>query len=313
MFMRISARMSIDLERILGNERLLRAVTSLSRAEFDRLLSAFEALWEKKRRRRNYAGERRQRAAGAGNPGRLPSVAHKLLFILFYFKCYPLQEVLALLFGFSQPQACEWVGLLTPLLNLALGEEKQLPARRPADLEGVLRECPGLRELLIDGTERPVRRPRDKGRRKQDYSGKEEAPHQEERARGGTKEKARALSLAHPAWPGTRQEGDRGGRSEVPQRRLSSQGLWLPGRLSPREHFAFSPGRSRAGENSPQNWRLINRAISSLRVGIEHVIASVKRCRILLDPLRNLRRGFADAVMLGACALHNLRTEMRAA
>jgi len=48
-------------------------------------------------------------------------------------------------------------------------------------------------------------------------------------------------------------------------------------------------------------------------VGIEHVIASVKRCRILLDPLRNLRRGFADAVMLGACALHNLRTEMRAA
>src|SRR5215210_7662165 len=47
MFMRLSARMSLDLERILGNERLLRAVTSLSRAEFDRLLSAFEALWEK--------------------------------------------------------------------------------------------------------------------------------------------------------------------------------------------------------------------------------------------------------------------------
>jgi len=190
--------MSLDLERILGNERLLRAVTSLSRAEFDRLLSAFEALWEKKRRRRNYAGERRQRAAGAGNPGRLPSVAHKLLFILFYFKCYPLQEVLALLFGFSQPQACEWVGLLTPLLNLALGEEKQLPARRPADLEGVLRECPELRELLIDGTERPVRRPRDKGRRKQDYSGKKKRHTKKNVLVAGLKKKRVLYSLAHP-------------------------------------------------------------------------------------------------------------------
>src|SRR5215210_3567492 len=193
MFMRISARMSIDLERILGNERLLRAVTSLSRAEFDRLLSAFEALWEKKRRRRNYAGERRQRAAGAGNTGRLPSVAHKLLFILFYFKCYPLQEVLALLFGFSQPQACEWVGLLTPLLNLALGEEKQLPARRPADLEGVLRECPELARASHRRHGAARASPQGQGPPQTGLQRKEEAPHQEERARGGTKEKARAL------------------------------------------------------------------------------------------------------------------------
>src|SRR5215210_7304978 len=196
MFMRISARMSIDLERILGNERLLRAVTSLSRAEFDRLLSAFEALWEKKRRRRNYAGERRQRAAGAGNTGRLPSVAHKLLFILFYFKCYPLQEVLALLFGFSQPQACEWVGLLTPLLNLALGHEKQLPARRPADLEGVLRECPKLRELLIDGTERPIRRPRDKGAQKRALSSGKKKRHTRKNVLVAGLKKKRVLHLS---------------------------------------------------------------------------------------------------------------------
>lgn len=62
-----------------------------------------------------------------------------------------------------------------------------------------------------------------------------------------------------------------------------------------------------------ETWRAINRQISSLRAGVEHVIASVKRCRIVLEPLRNWRRGFADAAMLGACGLHNLRREMRAA
>ena len=72
----------------------------------------------------------------------------------------------ALLFGLGQPQACYWVGLLTPLLHSALGHEKQLPARRPADLERVLSECPELRELLIEGTEGPIRRPQDKGRRR---------------------------------------------------------------------------------------------------------------------------------------------------
>jgi hypothetical protein len=116
-----------------------------------------------------------------------------------------LQEVQALLFGFGQPQACYWVGLLTPLLHSALGHEKQLPARRPADLEQVLSECPELRELLIDGTERPIRRPQDKGRRKKGLQRQEEAPHQKERARGRFGKEARALPFAHAARARARQ------------------------------------------------------------------------------------------------------------
>src|SRR5215218_359485 len=192
--------MSIDLERVLGNERLLRVVTSLDRAEFERLLAAFEKRWALKRKRRTAKGGQRERAAGAGNKGALPTGAHKLLFILFYFKCYPLQEVQALLFGFGQPQACYWVGLLTPLLHAALSHEKQLPARRPADLERLLQECPELRELLIDGTERPIRRPQDKGRRKRLYSGKKKRHTKKNVLMASLKEK-RVLYLS-PTWPG---------------------------------------------------------------------------------------------------------------
>ena len=40
-----------------------------------------------------------------------------------------------MLFGLSQGQVSHWVGVLTPLVNAALGRELLLPARRPADLE----------------------------------------------------------------------------------------------------------------------------------------------------------------------------------
>ena len=103
----------------------------------------------------------------------LATPAQRLFFVLFYFKCYPLQEVMGVLFGLSQPQVCLWIGRLTPLVNAALGRELLLPARRPADLSRLLEEVPELRVLLtIDGAERPIRRPKDKERKKEDYSGK---------------------------------------------------------------------------------------------------------------------------------------------
>ena len=87
----------------------------------------------------------------------------KLLFILFYFKFYPVQEVQGYLFGMGQGQAWDWIHRLTKILNQALGYEKQLPARKNRDIEQILAACPGL-EFIIDGTERPIRRPKDKKR-----------------------------------------------------------------------------------------------------------------------------------------------------
>ena len=61
--------------------------------------------------------------------------------MLFYCKCDPLQEVMGVLFGLSQPQVCLWIGRLTPLVvNAALGRELVRPARRPADLAKLLEE-----------------------------------------------------------------------------------------------------------------------------------------------------------------------------
>ena len=53
--------------------------------------------------------------------------------------------------------------------------------------------------------------------------------------------------------------------------------------------------------------KAFNRQLASLRVRIEHVICSVKRCRIVKDICRLRIAGTKDAVMEIACSLHNFR------
>lgn len=54
-----------------------------------------------------------------------------------------------------------------------------------------------------------------------------------------------------------------------------------------------------------------NQLISSIRILVEHVIAGIKRCRIVHDVLRNTKAHFDDLVMEIACGLHNFRTVLR--
>ena len=173
----------MDMERVFSKPRLLRALTSLDADEFARLLAAFEQEIQTRRSQVNRFGQVRQRAPGAtGNAGVLSTPQARLFFVLLYFKCYPLQEVMGVLFGLSQPQVCLWVGRLTPLVNAALGRELVLPARRPADLEKLLSDVPELRLLILDGAERPIRRPKDKQSKKDDYRGKKKGAPQKEPA-----------------------------------------------------------------------------------------------------------------------------------
>ena len=44
---------------------------------------------------------------------------------------------------------------------------------------------------------------------------------------------------------------------------------------------------------------------------IEHIIAGIKRCRIVKDLFRNTKDEYDDLVMEIACALHNFRVDCR--
>ena len=55
-----------------------------------------------------------------------------------------------------------------------------------------------------------------------------------------------------------------------------------------------------------------NRALSRKRVVIEHLIAGVKRFRIVKEELRLKVRDIADDLLEVACGAHNFRTKFRA-
>ncbi len=150
----------LNYRKVQGKSYVLQSLTGLNQSEFETLLNSFEVAWQEYQER-EYIQKPRARRYGGGRQAELSSSADKLLFILVYFRLYPTQVVQGFLFGLGQSQACEWIHKLSRVLNEALGYEKQLPERQPACLETVLRECPIL-EFLIDGTERPINRPKDR-------------------------------------------------------------------------------------------------------------------------------------------------------
>src|SRR3954462_5991928 len=141
--------------------RVFQQLTGLKIEEFDKLKGAFQKASE----------EEEPRESPAGRKAVLRTYEDKLFFILFYLRHYPTQEVLGFLFGISQGQANQWIHRLTPIVKKALGEEKELPARTAADAQELMEACPE-RAFILDGTERPVRRPQDSEDRRKDYSGK---------------------------------------------------------------------------------------------------------------------------------------------
>ncbi len=73
----------------------------------------------------------------------------------------------------------------------------------------------------------------------------------------------------------------------------------------------YQPTKKPKGQELTVTQKTENQIISSIRIVIEHIIASVKRCRIVKDIFRNTKVFFADQVMEIACGLHNFRTRLR--
>jgi hypothetical protein len=53
-----------------------------------------------------------------------------------------------------------------------------------------------------------------------------------------------------------------------------------------------------------------NREVAQRRIVAEHVISSVKRCRIVKDTIRLWKDGLRDMVMEVCCGLHNFRVRL---
>lgn len=166
----------LSYDKLKDRPRDFLAATGLTLQEFTKLLSAFQASYERLYPRQlTCEGQSRQRHAGGGAKGVLRSFADKLLFILVYQKTHPLQTMHALQFNLSQPQAHYWIHHLLPVLQQALADLDLAPEREASRVADSPLALEGTPELAIDGTERRRQRPQDALQQKEHYSGKKKA------------------------------------------------------------------------------------------------------------------------------------------
>ena len=296
----------ISLSQAKRSDRLMKATTSLTVAEFEALAQPFAKLWEGLQAEQTAEGTPRQRQPGGGCKGALATAELKLFFILFYYKAYPTQDLMGLLFGFTQGQVSDWVGRLTAAVGRLLPLHK--PARRVRDLRDLLAREPALQEVIIDGTERRLPRPTHAGRQRRYYSGRKKR-HTVKNVIVTAQGQVRWCS---PTVPGRRHDK---ALTEKERLRLPKEVTVLGDNgfagLDPGAATLITPWKKPKGRKLHWKRRAFNRLLARERVKVEHTLASVKRLRILRDEFRNRRQGMVDAVMEIGCTLHNYRWTCR--
>ena len=298
----------LSYDQIKDNPKVLLAFTGHTQAEFDELLKAFTRasyMVEQKR----LAKRKRRRQPGGGRKAYLKKMADRLLFILFYLKTYPIQEVQAFLFGMSQGQANEWIHRLAKVLQQALDNLGHLPERDGTRLASILQAHETL-AFTQDGSERRRQRPKDPDKQKAFYSGKKKA-HTVKNHIVVHPESCRVCFLSATS-PGKKHDKKLADESELhfPERSTLEQDTGFQG-FGPEKVIVLQPKKKPHGKELSLGERFINRCISSGRIIVENVIAGIKRCRIVKDVLRNWKSAFDDLVMELACGLHNLRVAHR--
>lgn len=146
---------------LIRDDRQMKALTGLSQAQFDHLLPVFSDIYQAAQQQTyetGVASGTRRRKPGGGSKGKLPTMADKLQFVLYYYKTYPTFDVLGQQFEMARSKANENLHKLSPLLHATLVRLGLMPHREfktPEELKAALH---GVEQVIIDATERAYRR-----------------------------------------------------------------------------------------------------------------------------------------------------------
>jgi DDE superfamily endonuclease len=163
---------------LIRDDRQMKALTGLSQTQFDHLLPVFSAIYQATQQHTyetGVASGTRRRKPGGGSKGKLPTMAEKLQFVLYYYKTYPTFDGLAMQFGMARSKANENLHKLSPILYDTLVHLELMPYRELATPEALKAALQGVDRLLIDATERAYHRSADDAKQRAHYSGKKTA------------------------------------------------------------------------------------------------------------------------------------------
>lgn len=311
--------------------------TGLTPQQFDELLTALEPLYERAEEER-LENPNRLRARGAGRNFNL-KLPERLLMSLMYFRLYVTQTLLGYLFNLDSSNVNREIngrmlGVLSkvlpvpaqdePLSNLALAASSSATSKQGkkiSTLQELLEKHPEFKEILIDATEQELPKPKDKGRRKEYYSGKQKRHTAKMQVVVGMKEEEKekkklVLHLCRHV-PGRvsdlvllrgtgvmRRISESSTSTSVPVVRVDKAYEGLEEEYL--EVKVHKPRKARRGHPLTVLEKIYNRAMSTLRIPIEHTIGHLKKYRMLAGVYRGEAERYDENALVIA-GLHNYR------
>lgn len=178
----------MSYRRLSKKPLLFRSFTGLTVLEFDDVYKEIESKYEEyERTRRQRLSEDseekkkrkiRKRDVGAGRPFKLKA-RERFLMLLVYYRLYITYTLSGFLFDLDQSNVCRDLSILEPLVMQCVPLPRKLykrtriitRRRRLRTIEEVEQYFPGLK-TFIDSTEQEIPRPKNRRRRKSQYSGR---------------------------------------------------------------------------------------------------------------------------------------------
>ena len=300
----------INIEKARRNDRAHKALTGLSVEEFDELLLKFKQSYNHVQKKIN-RNKKRQRKTGAGRKHTLEELLSKQFYILFYMKCYPTYDIAAVLYEVDKSQTNRWVGELLPVLEFALGKTLSLPQRKIRSLKEFFELFPEVKEIIVDGTERPIQRPKNKEKQKGNYSGKKKR-HTNKNIIIVTKKK-RVLYVS-PTEQGKEHDYTIFKKNKlhkkIPEHIKAWFDLGFKGIEKESDLNVRIPIRKPRTRELTKTQKTRNKAISRVRVKVENAIAGIKRFRCITDVCRTKIEEWKDKFMLLSAGLWNYHLQM---
>lgn len=279
----------MNQEYLLKYPELFQYVIGINYSQFLLLLPKFSLALRKAENIKAYS-KKRLREVGGGRKATLKCDCDKLFFILFYYKTYPTFRFASVLYSLDKRNIQLWVRFLSPVLFQALGYELLLKKRKKISRFNLwLEEYPELSEFIVDCTERAVQRPHDNKLQEEYYSGKKK--HHSVKNQIIVSPKSKRILAVSDTQKGTVHDKKLFEEDplllHLPENSVGLGDLGYIGTdgLNPRLKMVL-PQKKPPGKELTDSQKQNNKAISSIRVRVEHPFSYMKHFNILSQRFR---------------------------
>lgn len=277
---------------LLKHQELFKDAIGISYAQFNKILPKFSSALRKAEYKKAWEKER-QRDIGGGRKSNLTTDKQKLFFILFYYKVYPTYRLAQIFFELDKKNCRYWRIFLEKVLFIALGYELCLPEIKVKGLSQLLTVCPLLKNFIVDATERRIQRPKNNKTQALYYSGKKKCHTVKNQIFVHPRSK-KILSVSKTFFGTIHDKKLLHEDGTIYRAPPKSKGLGDLGYLGVKEEnplLSFViPLKKKAEQELTEGEKATNKAISSVRVRVEHAFSYLKHFSIMKNTYRGKDR-----------------------